>query len=114
MNEQQRSHSLLATMHTIAKTHGGQVGKVVLQKYWSKTELGPMEQWPTCLLSAMSMILLNNFPFILYWGPKFRVLYNDGYIPIFGPRHPTMFGEPAKEAWGEIWFAYYCSCCLLD
>ena len=37
------------------------------------------------------------------WGPDLAFLYNDGYAPIFGAKHPHMLGVPFRQAWTEIW-----------
>ena len=42
-------------------------------------------------------------PSIVLWGPDFRVLYNEAYIPIAGAKHPLAFGLPAKEGFAEAW-----------
>ena len=37
------------------------------------------------------------------WGPELAFLYNDGYRPIFGAKHPRALGLPFREVWSEIW-----------
>jgi PAS domain S-box-containing protein len=39
----------------------------------------------------------------LRWGPEFVLIYNDGYRPILGDKHPWAMGRPAREAWEEVW-----------
>ncbi|ELU37242.1 histidine kinase [Rhizoctonia solani AG-1 IA] len=37
------------------------------------------------------------------WGwPDLVILYNDTYARMIGPKHPGIYGQPAK-LWGEIW-----------
>jgi hypothetical protein len=31
------------------------------------------------------------------------MIYNDGYAPIAGERHPAIFGSRAQEYWYELW-----------
>ncbi|KNC99582.1 PAS domain S-box protein [Spizellomyces punctatus DAOM BR117] len=84
-------------------SRGGVMGKLVREKDWSCTELGCVQQWSSSLVTAVSFLLRSAFPFILFWGPSRCVIYNDGYIPIFGTKHPHILGAPAFEAWGEVW-----------
>ena len=71
---------------------------------WSKTALGPIEQWPQSLRTSVSTCLDCAFPIVLWWGPKLAILYNDEYVPVLGPaKHPAALGEPCKEVWAEIW-----------
>jgi len=36
-------------------------------------------------------------------GQQLVFIYNDGYIPIFGAKHPRTLGLPFREGWSEIW-----------
>ena len=70
---------------------------------WSTTPLGPVEQWPQALRTAVSISLSCAFPIVLWWGPDLTLLYNDEYSAILGPKHPSALGEPGQTVWGEIW-----------
>ena len=70
---------------------------------WASTPLGPIESWPQSLLIAVSICLNSRFPMFVWWGPKLINIYNDGYIPVLGARHPSALGRPARDIWGEIW-----------
>ena len=39
----------------------------------------------------------------VFWGPELIKIYNDGYRPITGHKHPWALGRPAREVWPEIW-----------
>jgi PAS domain-containing protein len=39
----------------------------------------------------------------IWWGPELVNLYNDGYRPMLGQRHPNALGKSAAVAWSEIW-----------
>jgi hypothetical protein len=114
----------------------------VRAKDWSRTPLGPIENWPTCLTVALDIALPSQFPIVLpctpmppicfvlsfvsslttirlrycfhltqpifaraahcnlsllqviFWGPEYRMLYNDAYRPIFGrEKHPGYIGS---------------------
>ena len=70
---------------------------------WSQHPFGPPEDWPQSLRSAVSICLHSAFPTAIYWGPELRLLYNDAWAPIPGPRHPAALGKRAKEVWSDIW-----------
>jgi hypothetical protein len=70
---------------------------------WSRTPLGPIAKWPISLKSVTAMLLENRFPMTLFWGPELLHLYNDGYVPVLGGKHPAALGQPASVVWAEIW-----------
>ncbi|MGZ3361510.1 MAG: PAS domain-containing protein, partial [Xanthobacteraceae bacterium] len=51
----------------------------------------------------MSLILRAQQPMFISWGPRYISLYNDGYIPILGDKHPDALGHSMAEVWSEIW-----------
>ena len=69
---------------------------------WSKSPLGPIENWSVELKLAASLVLENGFPAILVWGPELVTLYNDAFIPILG-RKPDALGRSFAEIWSEAW-----------
>jgi PAS domain S-box-containing protein len=76
---------------------------LVLAKDWSKTPLGPRETWSASLTLAVDLVLRSGFGMALRWGPDFVLIYNDGYKPILGDKHPRALGLPVREAWPEVW-----------
>jgi PAS domain S-box-containing protein len=71
---------------------------------WSHTPLGPVERWPSALLTSVSTCLDCAFPIVLWWGPELAILYNDEYRQILGPaKHPAALGQPGAQVWAEIW-----------
>ena len=76
---------------------------LVAAKDWSRTALGPMADWSPALRTAVDIVLASGFPMALRWGPEFILIYNDGYRPILGDKHPWALGLPAREAWSEVW-----------
>jgi signal transduction histidine kinase len=52
---------------------------------------------------ALSLLLANRFPLLLWWGPDYIQFYNDAYRPIPGAKHPNSLGQAARECWPEIW-----------
>ena len=82
---------------------GGEMGALMRAFDWSKTALGPPETWPQSLRSAVSICLPSKAQIILCWGPELITIYNDGYRPVFGAKHPHVLGLPVREAWRELW-----------
>lgn len=82
---------------------GGEMGKLVRAKDWSKTPLGPIESWPQSLRTTVSLCLASNFPISLAWGPHHIQIYNDGYWPICGAKHPESMGMDFKVCWEAPW-----------
>jgi two-component sensor histidine kinase len=70
---------------------------------WNDHPFGPPASWPQSLRSALSICLHSAFPTAIYWGSELRLLYNDAWAPIPGPRHPEALGAAAKEIWSDIW-----------
>ncbi len=75
---------------------------LIAAKDWSKTVLGPAEKWPASLRLALDLILASGFPMAVRWGRDFAMLYNDGYRPILGDKHPWALGLPFREVWPEV------------
>ncbi len=75
----------------------------VAARDWAATRLGPMDGWPTSLRSLVGTILGSRFPMLIWWGPDLVHIYNDGYAPILGDKHPAALGQPAAQVWAEIW-----------
>src|SRR6201996_1725064 len=82
---------------------GGEMGKLVRAMDWSRTPLGPIEDWPQSLRTTVSLCLASNFPISLAWGPRHIQIYNDGYWPICGKKHPISMGQPFHECWASPW-----------
>lgn len=82
---------------------GGHSGDLLRADSWGAHALGDPADWPAALKSAISICLASPFPIAIYWGREHFLLYNDGYAPILGDKHPWAFGMPGKIAWSEIW-----------
>ncbi|HPI48051.1 MAG TPA: response regulator [Hyphomonadaceae bacterium] len=82
---------------------GVEMPALVQAKDWSKTPLGAMDTWPPALRLSLDIVLSSGFPMALRWGPEFVLIYNDGYKPILGVKHPWALGLPAREVWAEVW-----------
>lgn len=84
---------------------GGEMGRLMREKDWTKTPVGTPDTWPQSLRTTLSIVLHSKFPMFVWWGPELICFYNDAYRPSLGQngKHPSILGMPAKEAWAEIW-----------
>src|SRR5262245_14592118 len=70
---------------------------------WAQTPLGPVHQWPQSLRNAIGLLLPSKAQIVFFWGPELMTFYNDAYRSVFGAKHPDALGQPARDAWSEIW-----------
>ncbi len=82
---------------------GGELGELIRSKDWSLTPLGPPENWPQSLKTTLGILLNSRYPMFVFWGPQLIKIYNDGYRPITGHKHPWALGRPGPDVWPEIW-----------
>src|SRR6266850_3757005 len=82
---------------------GGEMGKVIRAMDWPKTPLGPIDSCPQILLTTVGLCLASNFPISLAWGPHHVQIYNDGYWPICGGKHPHSMGQDFSVCWASAW-----------
>ncbi|TWR26242.1 response regulator [Mucilaginibacter achroorhodeus] len=78
---------------------GGEMGKLIRTMDWSKTALGPVENWPQSLRTSVSLCLSSTFPILIAWGPETIQIYNDSYRPICGAKHPESMGQNFRICW---------------
>src|ERR1700712_673178 len=82
---------------------GGHMGALMRSRNWAGSPLGRPETWPSCLRSAVSLMLGSKFPMFVASGPELGFLYNDAYRDILGDKHPTSLGRRFHDVWSEIW-----------
>lgn len=75
---------------------------LIRAKDWSKTVLGPKDFWPPNLTLVVNLMLASGFPMAVRWGPDLVMIYNDGYRPILGDKHPWALGLPFRQVWPEV------------
>ena len=84
--------------------NGGEMGKLIREKDWSKTTLGKPENWPSSLKTMISVIINNPFAMMIVWGKDFIQFYNDAYRPILGStKHPQALGQSSFDTFEEVW-----------
>ena len=82
---------------------GGETGRLMRGHDWSTSALGPPDTWPASLRAVVGLILGARHPMFVAWGPDLVFLYNDGYAPILGGKHPRALGRSFRDVWSEIW-----------
>lgn len=81
----------------------GEMAELVRSHDWSSTPVGPIEGWSRELVAIVNLTLCSPAPARTLWGPDMILIYNDGYRPIPGKRHPEALGKPAREVYKESW-----------
>ena len=76
---------------------GGESGALMRGIDWAATPLGPAEAWPAALKTLVGVMLGSQQPMLIVWGEAHITLYNDGYAPMCGARHPHALGRPFDE-----------------
>jgi signal transduction histidine kinase len=80
------------------------MGQLMRTYDWSRSPVGPVDQWPQSLRTAVSILLDSRYPMYIAWGPDFVQFYNDAYRPILGAtKHPAALGRSTRETFAEIW-----------
>ena len=82
---------------------GGETGNLVRRIDWGRTSLGPVAQWPASLKTVVALVLGAGFPAALLWGADLVQIYNDGYRPLLGARHPDALGRTARDSGTGAW-----------
>ncbi len=83
---------------------GGKLASLMRHYDWSRTPLGPIQDWPNSIRTAVNLMLNSQHPMWIGWGPEITFLYNDAYISVLSlAKHPWALGRPASEVWSEIW-----------
>jgi PAS domain S-box-containing protein len=80
------------------------VGRDLARVDWSATPLGPPDDWPQSLQTAVDILLSSRFPMWMAWGPQLTFFCNAAYRrDTLGRKYPWALGRPASEVWEEIW-----------
>ena len=72
---------------------------------WSKTSLGPLEDWHATLRTFTTFVLADSRPACLWWGPTSHLtaIYNAHYAPLAGVLHPRLMGATFMEGYPDLW-----------
>jgi len=81
----------------------GEAADVLRATDWSASPLGPPAAWPVELRAAVEVAIGSRIAMGVMWGPELLCIYNDGFIPVLGARHPAAMGRPAPRNLAESW-----------
>lgn len=84
-------------------TADGENASLIRSFDWSKTSIGPIEEWPQSLTSTIKTILGSRYPMILLWDDELLQFYNDAYTGLIGEKHPYAIGRSIKKTQAESW-----------
>ena len=79
-----------------------EMAALIAGKDWSTTALGDPNNWSPVLKLIVGIMTASGFPMAVRWGPEFILIYNDGYRPILGDKHPWALGLPFRSVWPEV------------
>lgn len=83
---------------------GGAATQLILDRDWSDHPLGPPQDWPPALKTALSLVLNSPESMILAWGEQdLWFFFNETYFPLLGPRLNWAMGSAFIEVWADGW-----------
>ena len=56
---------------------GGEIGRLIAERDWSRSPLGPPSSWPPELRDSVRLILPAEVQIVMFWGEEYVALYND-------------------------------------
>src|SRR3954467_8637516 len=81
-----------------------EIGRDLAEVDWAATPLGPSDEWPQSLRTAVSILLSSRFSMWMAWGPELTFFCNAAYRrDTLGDKYPWALGRPASQVWAEIW-----------
>lgn len=80
----------------------GEMAERIRSFDWSRTDLGPIEQWSKSLSAAVQFLLASPVPLVMLWGRPGYMIYNDAYAVFAAGRHPFLLGSPVEIGWPEV------------
>ncbi len=79
------------------------MGSRILSHDWPAHPLGDPGEWSAAVRTTVATALACRFPTVLWLGDQLRLIYNDGYIPMLGDKHPAALGSAGAVVWWDIW-----------
>ncbi len=81
-----------------------EIGRDLAAVDWAATPLGPVDDWPQSLRTAINILLSSRFAMWMAWGPDLTFFCNAAYRrDTLARKYPWALGRPASEVWAEIW-----------
>src|SRR5690242_8387754 len=70
------------SMDPVSLAQEGEMGALVREYDWSRSSIGPPENWSQSLKMMVKFLLADRFPLLLWWGSSYVQIYNDAYCPV--------------------------------
>ncbi|KIW67253.1 hypothetical protein PV04_06518 [Phialophora macrospora] len=73
---------------------------------WSQTDYGPLDSWPVSLRTVVSLVLSDDCPAVIYWGPSLSACFNLRAYNEVRQRlnhHLDIQGKPFQDVWQQSW-----------
>ena len=83
--------------------HDGEMAELIRTHDWARSQLGPMRRWSKGLKTLVELLLAQQMPTALLWGPNLVQIYNDSCRELLGDDHPRVLGSPAREPGSHVW-----------
>ncbi|MEX1123288.1 MAG: PAS domain S-box protein [Balneolales bacterium] len=80
-----------------------EMAQLMREHDWTATPLGPVNNWPQSLRSALTICLRSASPILICWGNDYTLLYNDASKAMMGDKHPEALGDSASRVFSKIW-----------
>ncbi len=80
----------------------GWIGQGILNKDWSQTSIGPIEDWPEALRATLRFVLTTRQSINFFWGPDLHQFFNAAYAPTLQGMPGEPIGAPFKAFWSEV------------
>lgn len=84
---------------------GGAMGERIRAEDWSQSPLGPIEQWPPSLRTALRICLDFPAPCCIAWGKQRAQIYNDAYSELSPIQDSAALGNDFARSWSHAWQA---------
>jgi PAS domain S-box-containing protein len=80
---------------------GSELERLIAGFNWTATSMGPAQNWPAHVKSAIRVMLDCDLPMATMWGRDGVLIYNDAYAAFAGSRHPALLGAAVQQGWPE-------------
>ncbi|WP_190481715.1 PAS domain-containing protein [Pseudanabaena sp. FACHB-2040] len=84
--------------------HKGRPGDLLQSYNWAETRLGPLENWPQSLQTALSICLTSPLPMFMGWGEELILFYNEACQQALDLSADTLeLGQPVRLGCPRLW-----------
>ncbi len=81
---------------------GSELERLIADFNWTATSMGPAQNWPVHVKSAISLMIDAGLPMATLWGRDGVLIYNDAFAEFAGSHHPALLGATVEQAWPEL------------